>query len=114
LVRFLGLAAFLPIPVALSRLSADGTTHDLMNFFAGYSPEYLAHGAIWTVPLSALLLPNVRMIGPTTIYTIAFLLPYALLRGPVRALIVFFIGRIATSARPPGSPRWWARLPGPC
>lgn len=97
LLRFLGVAAFLTVPVALSLLSADGVTHDAAHFLAGYSPEHLAHGAVWTVPLSALLLPNVRMIGPTTVFTIAFLLPYALLRGPVRALVVFFAGHIVAT-----------------
>ena len=90
-----------------------------------------------------LLLPNVRMIGPTTVFTIAFLLPYALLRGPVRALVVFFVGprrrharasrswrsavtspagrtiapalpRTSISARRPGSPRSSAAWPVCC
>jgi hypothetical protein len=97
LVRFLGVAAFLTIPVALSLFNADGATHDVAHTLAGYSPERLVHGAVWTIPLSALLLPNVRMIGPTTIYTLAFLLPYALMRGPVRALVVFFTGHIVAT-----------------
>lgn len=97
LLRFLGVAAFLTVPVGLSLLGADGTTHDAAHFLAGASPERLLHGAIWTVPLSGLLLPNVRMIGPTTVFTIAFLLPYALLRGPVRALVVFFAGHIVAT-----------------
>jgi hypothetical protein len=97
LVRFLGVAAFMTVPVALSLLRADGATHDAAQFLAGYSPQHLAHGAIWTVPLSALLLPNVRMIGPTTVSTIAFLVPYALLRGPVRALVVFFAGHVVAT-----------------
>jgi hypothetical protein len=97
LVRFLGVAAFLTVPVALSLINADGTTHDTAQLIAGYSPQHLAHGAIWTVPLSALLLPNVRMIGPTTVFTIAFLLPYALIRGPVRALVVFFAGHVVAA-----------------
>lgn len=94
LLRLLGVLGFLTLPVALTLLNADGSTHDVTRALAGYSPERLAHGAVWTVPLAALLLPNVRMVGPTTVFTIAFLLPYALLRGPVRALVVFFAGQI--------------------
>jgi hypothetical protein len=97
LVRFLGVAAFLTVPVALTLLGADGATHDAARFLAGYSPERLVHGAVWTLPLSALLLPNVRMVGPTTVFTIAFLLPYALLRGPLRALVVFFSGHVVAT-----------------
>ena len=141
LLRFLGVAAFLTVPVALTLLGADGVTHDAAHFLAGYSPERLAHGAIWTLPLSALLLPNVRMIGPTTVFTIAFLLPYALLRGPVRALVVFFSGHVvatlcvavvaigatlpggppsrrstatSTSEPPPALPRWSVAWPVSC
>ncbi len=97
LLRFLGVAAFLTLPVGLSLLGADGATHDAAHFLADSSPERLAHGAIWTIPTSALLLPNVRMIGPTTIFTIVFLLPYALLRGPLRALAVFFGGHMVSA-----------------
>jgi hypothetical protein len=97
LIRFLGVAAFLTVPVALTLLGADGATHDAAHFLAGYSPARLVHGAVWTLPLSALLLPNVRMVGPTTVFTIAFLLPYALLRGPVRALVVFFSGHVVAT-----------------
>jgi hypothetical protein len=97
LLRFLGIAAFLTLPVGLSLLGADGATRNAVHFLAGSSPERVAHGAIWTVPLSALLLPDVRMIGPTTVFTIAFLVPYALLRGPVRALVVFFAGHVVAT-----------------
>jgi len=97
LLRLLGVAAFLTIPVGLTLLGADGATHDAAHFLAGYSPERLVHGAVWTLPLSALLLPNVRMVGPTTVFTVAFLLPYALLRGPLRALVVFFIGHVVAT-----------------
>ncbi|MGZ6994759.1 MAG: hypothetical protein ACXVIM_06075 [Acidimicrobiia bacterium] len=94
LLRYLGVAAFLTLPVGLSLLAADGATHDAAHLVAGYSPERLAHGAVWTLPLAALVLPNVRMIGTTTLFIIAFLLPYALYRGPVRALVVFFSGHV--------------------
>ena len=36
LLRFLGVAAFLTVPVALTLLSADGMTHDAAQFVAGY------------------------------------------------------------------------------
>jgi hypothetical protein len=97
LLRLLGVAAFLTVPVVLTLLGADGATHNAAQFLAGYSPARLAHGAVWTLPLSALLLPNVRMVGPTTVITIAFLLPYALLRGPLRALVVFFSGHVVAT-----------------
>jgi hypothetical protein len=97
LLRLLGVVGFLTVPVAVTLLYADGATHDGVRLFAGASPERLAHGALWSVPLAALVVPNVRMIGPTTLFTIAFLLPYALLRGPVRALVVFFAGHIVAT-----------------
>jgi hypothetical protein len=97
LLRWLGVVGFLTVPVAVTLLYADGSTHDIVRFLAGSSPERLAHGAVWTVPLAALVLPNVRMIGPTMVFTIAFLLPYALLRGPLRALVVFFAGDIVAT-----------------
>jgi hypothetical protein len=97
LLRLLGVAAFLTVPLALTLLGANGPTHAAAHLLAGYSPERLVHGAVWTLPLSALLLPNVRMVGPTTVFTIAFLLPYALLRGPLRALVVFFTGHVVAT-----------------
>ena len=97
LLRLLGVVGFLTVPVALTLLYADGSSHDAVRFLAGYSPERLARGAFWSVPLAALVLPNIRMLGPTTVFTIAFLLPYALLRGPVRALVVFFAGQIVAT-----------------
>jgi hypothetical protein len=97
LLRFLGFAALLTVPVGLTLLAVDGATHDAAHLLAGYSPERLAHGALWTLPLAALVLPHVRMIGPTTVFIIVFLLPYALLRGPVRALVVFFAGHLVAT-----------------
>ena len=97
LLRFLGFAALLTVPVGLTLLAVDGATHDAAHLLAGYSPERLAHGAVWTLPLAALVLPHVRMIGPTTVFIIAFLLPCALVRGPVRALVVFFAGHLVAT-----------------
>ena len=97
LVRLLGVVGILTVPVVLTLLYADGATHEAVRFLAGDSPERLTHGALWSVPLAALVLPNIRMIGTTTVVTIACLLPYALLRGPVRALVVYFAGHIVAT-----------------
>lgn len=97
LVRLLGIVAFLGLPVGLSLFGANAGTRELARSLAGYSPERLAHGEVWTLPCSAFLLPRVGMIGPTTIFTIAFFLPYALLRGSVRAVVVFLSGHVSAT-----------------
>jgi hypothetical protein len=72
-------------------------TRPLAQICCHYSPARLAGGAVWTVIGSALLLPRVRMIGPTTVMASALFLPYALAAGGRPALRAFFTGHVAAT-----------------
>ncbi len=90
----LGLAA---AGAAVSVAWHHPATHALAQLCCHYSPARLAGGAVWTVIGSALLLPRVQMIGPTTLMTSALFLPYALAAGARSALRVFFTGHVAAT-----------------
>lgn len=89
------------------------STRPLVQACCRYSPEHLSRGALWTLFGSALLLPRVRMIGPTTIMALALVVPYALAVGARPALKTFFSGHVlATLAVAavvlPGAALGWA------
>jgi len=92
-----GAVALVGLAVAVSLAWAHPATRPLARFCCWYSPARLAGGAFWTLPGSALLLPFVHMVGPTTVMTAALLLPYALIAGTRRAWGAFFTGHVVAT-----------------
>jgi hypothetical protein len=86
------------IPVViLSAMWIHLPWHRFAKFLAAYSPERLLHGAVWTLPLSAFVVPHMGEIRPTIAFVLVLFVPYALLRGPLRAVLVFFLGHISST-----------------
>jgi hypothetical protein len=86
------------IPVViLSAMWIHLPWHRYAKFLAAYSPQRLVHGAVWTLPLSAFVVPHIGEIRPTIAFVLVLFVPYALLRGPLRAVIVFFLGHISST-----------------
>lgn len=83
--------------IAVSLAWQHPATHSLAQLCCHYSPARLVGGALWTVLGSALLLPRVQMIGPTTLMTSALFFPYAVAAGARSALRVFFAGHVAAT-----------------
>ncbi|HEY3240356.1 MAG TPA: hypothetical protein VGL92_12365 [Acidimicrobiia bacterium] len=111
-----GAAATVGLVVAATAVSLawhHAPTRSLVQACCRYSPERLSQGALWTLFGSALLLPRLQMIGPTTIMTFALVVPYALAAGARPALRAFFSGHVlATLAVAavvvPGAALGWA------
>jgi hypothetical protein len=95
-----GAAATLGLAMAATAVSIawqHPSTRPLIQACCHYSPERLSRGALWTLFGSALLLPGLRMIGPTTIMTFALVIPYALAAGARPMLRAFFPGHIVAT-----------------
>jgi hypothetical protein len=93
-----GVAALVGTAAVVSLAWAHPATRPLARFCCWYSPRRLSHGAIWTLPGSALLLPHMRMLGPTTIMAGALFLPYVMVAGTRRAVTAFFAGHVVATA----------------
>jgi hypothetical protein len=89
-----GTVGLLALAVAVSTAWHHPATRPLARACCGYSPDRLARGEIWTLLGSALLLPRVRMMGPTTLMTATLFLPYVLAAGTRSALWAFFSGHV--------------------
>jgi hypothetical protein len=92
-----GAAALIGLAAAVSVAWAHPATRPVARFCCWYSPARLAGGAVWALPGSALLLPFLHMIGPTTVMTAALFVPYALAAGARRAWGAFFTGHVAAT-----------------
>jgi hypothetical protein len=97
LQRLLGVAAFLCIPTAVGLAFADSALHHSVQDLAGYSPARLAHGAVWTLPASAFLVPRLAMVGTTTLFVLGVFLPLSLVAGTWRAAQVFLAGHCVST-----------------
>jgi hypothetical protein len=111
-----GAAAIVGLVVAATAVSLawhHAPTRPLVQACCRYSPERLSRGALWTLFGSALLLPTLAMIGPTTIMTFALVVPYALGAGAGPTLRAFFSGHVlatllVAAVVMPGAALGWA------
>ena len=93
-----GAAALVGAAAVVSLAWAHPLTRPLAGFCCWYTPGRLSHGALWTLPGSALLLPRLHMLGPTTFMAAALFLPYVMVAGTRRALTAFFAGHVVATA----------------
>lgn len=89
--------ALLAGAAACTVASHAASTAHVVGVLAKYSPERLAAGRVWTVPLSAFLLGHPRMVGPTSFFVVFLFLPYALWRGIGRAGVVAMAGHVVST-----------------
>lgn len=87
----LGLGAF---PFLLAELNKWHPAHGTVKFLTGYSPEHFAHGAVWTLPFSALITAKVSHVSVAIFVMVVLMAPYLILSGPARTAVRFFAGHV--------------------
>jgi hypothetical protein len=92
------LVLVLAAPVVVGALDRTPATRDFVNWLCSYSPERLVHGAVWTLPLSALLEAQPGKLGPNTLVPMLVFAPYLLWVGAAPALRTFFAGHVVATS----------------
>ncbi|MCU1459489.1 MAG: hypothetical protein JWL73_3581 [Actinomycetia bacterium] len=93
LMRLLEVAGLICIPTVVSLLVIASPTRRVVSFFTYYRPVLLLSRP-QTIFGSAFYLPNVEMVGLTTVLTVALFTPYVLARGTAWSARVFFTGHV--------------------
>jgi lysyl-tRNA synthetase class 2 len=95
--RCAGSVAFLVVGVAWWFLDQWFLTHAAIRWLSVYSPSRFASGALWTLPFSALLVGHITLAGVTVTFFVTVVVPYLILAGPMRALVVFVIAHVGAT-----------------
>jgi hypothetical protein len=91
------LVLVLAVPIAVGALERTATTHAFVNWLCSYSPSRLVHGAVWSLPASALLEAQPAKLGPNTLVPTLIFAPYLLWVGAGPAIRTFFAGHIVAT-----------------
>jgi hypothetical protein len=83
------------LPFAVSAAHHWHVTHDAVRFLFGYTPERFVRGAVWTLPLSALITAQVTHVGVAVGVMLVLMAPYLILAGTPRTIVRFFAGHFA-------------------
>src|SRR5262245_37819796 len=83
------------LPFAVSAAHHWHVTHDAVRFMFGYTPERFVHGAVWTLPLSALITAQVARVGVAVGVMLVLVAPYLILAGAPRTIVRFFAGHLS-------------------
>jgi len=71
-------------------------TRDLVGWLFGYTPERFTHGAVWTLPLSALITSQAATrVGLAVGVMLVLMAPYLILAGVPRTILRYFAGHIS-------------------
>jgi hypothetical protein len=84
--------ALVAFPFAIAAVDRWRFAHDAVRFFVGYSPERFLHGAVWTLPLSALINTTASHVAVAVVASLLLLAPYLILAGYLRTFVRFFAG----------------------
>jgi hypothetical protein len=87
----------LAVPLLVGALDRTHATHHLVNWLCSYSPSRLVHGAVWTLPASALLEAQPAKLGPNTLVPTLIFAPYLLWVGALPAIKTFFVGHVVAT-----------------
>jgi membrane associated rhomboid family serine protease len=82
------------LPFVVAAANKWNTTHESVKLLVAYSPERFVHGAVWTLPLSALITATVTHVRLDILVMILLMAPYLLLAGVLRTIVRFFAGHI--------------------
>jgi hypothetical protein len=91
------LVLMLAVPLAIGALQRTHATHSLIDWLFSYSPARLVHGAIWTLPGSALLESRPEKLGLNVTVPMLVFAPYVLWIGSGRAVRTFFAGHVVAT-----------------
>lgn len=92
--RALTALAVIALPFVVAEVNTWHAAHATVRWLVGYSPQRLLHGAIWTLPLSALITSKIDHVRLDILVTTLLLAPYLILAGFPRTLVRFFAGHI--------------------
>jgi hypothetical protein len=93
--RAFAAVAFGLLPFLVAALHHRPATHDAVGFLFGYTPARFVHGAVWTLPLSALITSQATRVGLAVGVMLALMAPYLILAGAPRTIVRYFAGHIA-------------------
>ena len=82
------------IPFVVAAVHHRHSTHDAVGFLFGYTPARFTHGAVWTLPLSALITSQATRIGLAVGVMLVLMAPYLILAGVPRTIVRYFAGHI--------------------
>ncbi|HZP29511.1 MAG TPA: rhomboid-like protein [Acidimicrobiia bacterium] len=91
------LAVVLAVPIAVGALDRTPAVRDVVQWLCSYSPSRLVHGAVWTLPASALLEAQPARLGANVLVPTVVFAPYLLWVGTGRALRTFFAGHVVAT-----------------
>ena len=95
--RLVGSLAFLVIGFVWWFLDQWDFTHAAIRWLSVYSPSRFSHGALWTLPFSALLVGHITLAGVTITFFTTVVVPYLVLAGPMRTFVVFVIAHVGAT-----------------
>jgi hypothetical protein len=83
------------LPFAVSAAHHWHVTHDAVRFLFRYTPERFVHGAVWTLPLSALITAQAAHVGVAVGVMLLLMAPYLIMAGASRTIVRFFAGHVS-------------------
>src|SRR5262249_8986157 len=83
------------LPFAVSAVHHWHVTHGAVGYLFGYRPDRFVHGAVWTLPLSALITAQATRIGVAVGVMLLLMAPYLILAGAPRTIVRFFAGHLS-------------------
>jgi hypothetical protein len=83
------------LPFVVAAVHHWRVTHRAVGFLFGYTAERFARGAVWTLPLSALITAQATRVGVAVGVMLVLMAPYLILAGVPRAVVRYFAGHVA-------------------
>jgi hypothetical protein len=83
------------LPFVVAAANAWHATHGAVRFLFRYTPERFVHGAVWTLPLSALITAKATHVSVAVGVMLVLMAPYLILAGIPRTIVRFFAGHIS-------------------
>jgi hypothetical protein len=86
--------AFSALPFVVAAVGHWDLTHNVVKDLSRYTPERFVHGAVWTLPISALITARATHVSVAIGVMLVLLTPYVILAGFPRAIVRFFAGHV--------------------
>ena len=92
--RTLVAIALIALPFTVAAINTSHRAHGTVRLLVNYSPKRFLHGAVWTLPLSALITATFDHVGLAIEVMVLLMVPYLILAGFPRTIVRFFAGHI--------------------
>ena len=97
-LHLLGAVILLGAGLAWAQLDHTTATHHTIRALSVYSPSLFAHGAVWTLPLSALLIGPIPQTSLVVTFFACVAVPYVFFAGARRWFVVFIISHLVATS----------------